>query len=233
VETTAAKAEEANKMTEKIRVLVTEDHVIVREGLRAILDSQPDIQVVGEATNGIEAVQKANDTRPDIILMDISMPEMNGLEATRQIKAAHPEIKILALTMHEGDEYFFEVLQVGASGYFVKGGSSAELLGALRALQQGDVYISPTMTKKLLSDYLRRAKTGQDKEVFTGLTGREKEILKYVAEGKNNQEIAEKLFLSPSTVQTHRANIMAKLGLHSRTELVKYALRHGLIALDP
>lgn len=218
---------------DKIKVLVTEDHVIVREGLRAILDSQPDIQVVGEATNGLEAVQKTDEAKPDIILMDISMPEMNGLDATRRIKQAHPEVKILALTMHEGDEYFFEVLQAGASGYFVKGGSSAELLGALRALAGGDVYISPIMTKKLLSDYLRRAKTGQDKEVYTGLTGREKEILKLVAEGRNNQEIAEKLFLSPSTVQTHRANIMAKLGLHSRTELVKYALRHGMIVLDP
>lgn len=218
---------------DKIRVLVTEDHVIVREGLRAILDSQPDIQVAGEATNGLEAIKQNEELKPDIILMDISMPEMNGLDATRRIKQAHPEVKILALTMHEGDEYFFEALQAGASGYFVKGGSSAELLGALRALAQGDVYISPTMTKKLLSDYLRRAKTGQDKEVYTGLTGREKEILKLVAEGRNNQDIAEKLFLSPSTVQTHRANIMAKLGLHSRTELVKYALRHGLIVLDP
>jgi two-component system response regulator NreC len=218
---------------DKIRVLVTEDHVIVREGLRAILDSQPDIQVAGEATNGLEAIKQNEELKPDIILMDISMPEMNGLDATRRIKQAHPEVKILALTMHEGDEYFFEALQAGASGYFVKGGSSAELLGALRALAQGDVYISPTMTKKLLSDYLRRAKTGQDKEVYTGLTGREKEILKLVAEGRNNQDIAEKLFLSPSTVQTHRANIMAKLGLHSRTELVKYALRHGMIVLDP
>jgi two-component system response regulator NreC len=218
---------------DKIRVLVTEDHVIVREGLRAILDSQPDIQVAGEATNGLEAIKQNEELKPDIILMDISMPEMNGLDATRRIKQAHPEVKILALTMHEGDEYFFEALQAGASGYFVKGGSSAELFGALRALAQGDVYISPTMTKKLLSDYLRRAKTGQDKEVYTGLTGREKEILKLVAEGRNNQDIAEKLFLSPSTVQTHRANIMAKLGLHSRTELVKYALRHGLIVLDP
>lgn len=220
-------------VSDKIRVLIAEDHLIVREGLRAILESQPGIQVVGEATNGVEAVSKTDEAKPDIILMDISMPEMNGLEATRRIKQSHPEVKILALTMHEGDEYFFEVLQVGASGYFVKGGSSSELLGALRALAQGDVYISPTMTKKLLTDYLRRAKTGQDKETYTGLTTREKEILKLVAEGRNNTEIAEKLFLSPSTVQTHRANIMAKLGLHSRTELVKYALRHRLIALDP
>jgi len=216
-----------------MRVLITDDHVIVRDGLRAILEAQPDMEVVGEATNGVEASEKTEETKPDIILMDISMPEMNGLEATRKIKQQHPEIKILALTMHEGDEYFFEVLQAGASGYFVKGGSSVELLGALRALNGGDVYISPIMTKKLLSDYLHHAKTGQDKEVYTGLTGREKEILKLVAEGLNNQDIAEKLFLSPSTVQTHRANIMTKLGLHSRTELVKYALRHGLITLEP
>jgi two-component system response regulator NreC len=217
----------------KIRILITDDHVIVRDGLRAIFDTQPDIQVVGEATNGLEALQKVEETQPDIILMDISMREMNGLEATRKIMQAHPEMKILALTMHEGDEYFFEVLHAGASGYFVKGGSSAELLAALRAVKNGDVYISPIMTKKLLSDYLHHNKTEQGKEVYTGLTGREREILKLVAEGLNNQEIADKLFLSPSTVQTHRANIMAKLGLHSRTELVKYALQHGLIALNP
>ncbi len=216
-----------------MRVLITDDHVIVRDGLRAILEVQPDIQVVGEAKNGLEACRKVDEVKPDIVLMDISMPEMNGLESTKKIKQQHPEVKILALTMHEGDEYFFEVLHAGASGYFVKGGSSVELLGALRALSSGDVYISPIMTKKLLSDYLHHAKSGQDKEVYTGLTAREKEILKLVAEGLNNHDISEKLFLSPSTVQTHRANIMTKLGLHSRTELVKYALRHGLVTLDP
>ncbi|MDD5435570.1 MAG: response regulator transcription factor [Nitrospira sp.] len=217
---------------EKLRVLITDDHIIVRDGIKAILEAQPDVAVVGEATNGTEALQKTDESNPDIILMDISMPQMNGLEATKLIKQKYPQIKILALTMHEGDEYFFELLHEGASGYFVKGGSASDLLGALRILQQGGVYISPVMTKKLLTDYLRYARSGQDNETYTGLTAREKEILKRVAEGVNNHDIAEELFLSPATVQTHRANIMAKLGLHSRTELVKYALRHGLISLD-
>ena len=216
----------------KIKILITDDHVIVRDGLRAILDSQPDMQVIGEATNGLEALQKVEENPPDIVLMDISMPEMNGLDATRRIIQAHPEVKVLTLTMHEGDEYFFEVLQAGASGYFVKGSSSAELLGALRAVKNGNVYISPVMTKKLLNGYLHRNNNEQEKELYTNLTGREKEILKLVAEGLSNQDVAEKLFLSPATVQTHRANIMAKLGLHSRTQLVKYALQHGLITLN-
>ncbi len=216
----------------KIRVLLAEDHVIVREGLRSILSTNPSIEVVGEAINGKEAVQKTIELTPDIVLMDISMPDMNGLEATRQIKRSNPDVRILALTMHEADEYFYEMLQAGASGYFVKGGSTADLISALQALMQGDVYISPIMAKKLLKDYLKRAKNEPDSESYTGLTTREKEILKYVAEGRNNNQIAEELYLSPSTVQTHRSNIMAKLGLHSRTELVKYALRHGLIVLD-
>lgn len=216
----------------KIRVLIAEDHAIVREGLRALLEAQSDIEVIGEATTGEEAVAKTAVSQPDIVLMDITMPGMNGLEATRRIRQHDPEVKILALTMHQGDEYFFEILEAGASGYFVKGGSSAELISALRALWRGDVYIYPTMARKLLSDYLQRAKTGQDKETYDVLTSREREILKLVAEGYGNQEIAERLVLSPSTVQTHRSNLMAKLGLHNRVELVKYALRHGFITLD-
>ncbi len=215
----------------KIRVMIADDHVIVREGLRVLLESQPDIEVVGEATNGEDAVKKAREAKPDIILMDITMPVMNGLEATHQIKQSNPEIRILALTMHEGDEYFFKVLEAGASGYFVKGGSSNELVAAIRAVQRGDVFLYPTMAKKLLSDYLQRVKSGQNVESYDGLTNREREIMKLIAEDNNNQEIAERLVLSASTVQTHRANIMAKLGLHSRAELVKYAIKHGFISL--
>ena len=215
-----------------MRVLIVDDHIIVREGLRALLEAQPDIEVVGEATNGEEAVARTSELNPDIVLMDITMPGMNGLEATRRIKQAKPEVKVLALTMHEGDEYFFKILEAGASGYFVKGGSSSELISALQAVWRGDVFLYPTMAKKLLGDYLQRVKSGQDSETYDGLTNREREILKLVAEGVNNQEIASQLFLSPATVQTHRANIMAKLKLHSRTDLAKYAIKHGLITLD-
>ncbi len=216
----------------KMRVLIADDHVIVREGLHALLKAQPDIEVVGEATDGEEAVNKARETQPDIVLMDITMPGMNGLEATRQIRQHSPDIKILALTMHEGDEYFFKILHAGASGYFIKGGSSSELVLALRAVWHGDVFLYPTMAKKLLHDYLQRVGAGDDKERYDGLTNREREILKLIAEGYTNQEIADLLVLSVATIQTHRANIMAKLDLHSRTELIKYAIRRGFITLD-
>lgn len=216
----------------RIRVLIVEDHVIVREGLRALLEVQSDIEVVGEAINGEEAVSKAEEVGPDVILMDITMPGMNGLEATHRIRQGNQEVRILALTMHESDEYFFKILEAGASGYFVKGGSSGELISAIKSVWRGDVFLYPTMAKKLLGDYLRRVKLGQDRESYDGLTSREREILTYIAEGDNNQKIAERLVLSPATVQTHRANIMGKLGLHSRTELVKYALKRGYISLD-
>ncbi len=216
----------------KMRILIADDHVIVREGLRTLLEAQPDMEVVVEATDGEEAVSKTKEVQPDIVLMDITMPGMNGLEATRQIKEHCPDVRILALTMHESDEYFFKMLDVGASGYFVKGGSSAELVSALRAVWRGDVFLYPTMAKKLLSDYLQRVRTGHDKESYDGLTNREREIVKLIAEGQTNREIAERLVLSVATVQTHRANIMTKLGLHNRTELVKYAIRRGFITLD-
>ncbi len=216
----------------KMRILIVDDHAIVREGLRTLLEAQPDIEVVGEATDGEEAVNKTQEIQPDIVLMDITMPGMNGLEATRQIKQKNPDAKILVLTMHEGDEYFFKFLDAGASGYFIKGGSSTELISALRAVWNGDVFLYPTMAKKLLSDYLQRVKTGSNKESYDGLTNREREVLKLIAEGYTNQEISERLVLSVTTVQTHRAHIMAKLGLHGPTELVKYALRRGFITLD-
>ena len=216
----------------KMRVLIADDHVIVREGLRALLEAQPDIKVVGEAADGEEAVKKTREVQPDIVLMDITMPGMNGLEATRQIRQHSPDVKILALTMHEGNEYFFKILDAGASGYFIKGGSSSELISALRAVWRGDVFLYPTMAKKLLHDYLQRVRAGRDKESYGGLTNREREILKLIAEGNTNQKIAELLVLSTATVQTHRAHIMAKLGLHNRTELIKYAIRRGFITLD-
>lgn len=216
----------------KIRVLIAEDHVVVREGLRVLLEAQPDIEVVAEATSGEEAVNKTSEVQPDIVLMDITMPGMNGLEATRQIRQHDPDVKILILTMHESDDYFFKALETGASGYFIKGGSSSELISALRAVWHGDVFLYPTMAKKLLSDYLQRVGAGQGKEKYDGLTNREREILKLIAEGHTNQEIAELLVLSVATVQTHRAHIMAKLNLRSRTELIKYALRQGFITLD-
>ena len=217
---------------ENMKVLITDDHAIVREGLQAILKGESDIEVVGEATNGEEAIKKAKELQPDIVLMDITMPGMNGLEATRLIRKQNPETKILVLTMHEEDDYFYRILEAGASGYFIKGGSFTELLSSLRAVWHGDVFIYPTMAKKLLSNYLEGVKSGQEIEGYRKLTEREREILRFVADGRTNQEIAEQLFISPTTVQTHRAHMMAKLGLHNRTELIKYAIRHGFVTLD-
>ncbi|MBI2861077.1 MAG: response regulator transcription factor [Chloroflexi bacterium] len=217
---------------DKMRVLIIDDHAIVREGLRTILEGQQDIEVVGEAADGAEGVARAKELHPDIVLMDITMPGMNGLEATRKLKKEEPGVKILVLTMHEGDEYFFKFLDAGASGYFVKGGHSSELISAMRAVWNGDVFLHPTMAKKLLTDYLQRVGSGSSKESYDGLTSRERAILKLIAEGRTNQDIAEQLVISPATVQTHRAHIMTKLGLHSRTELIKYALKRGFITLD-
>lgn len=217
---------------DKIRILIADDHAIVREGISSLLETLPDIEVVGEARNGQEALDKARELTPDIILMDITMPGMNGLEATRLVREQNPDTRVLILTMHEGDEYFFKLLDAGASGYLVKGCSSEELVTAMRTVYRGDVFLYPTMTTKLLSDYMRRSHSGSNRGADDGLTNREMEILKYVADGHTNQEIAESLVLSVATVQTHRANIMAKLGLHNATELVKYAIRQGLISLD-
>lgn len=217
---------------EKIRILIADDHALVREGFRSLLQTQPDIEIVGEAANGQEAVDKTGELKPDVVLMDITMPVMDGLEATRRIKKLYPEVKILALTMHEGDEFFFKFLDAGASGYFVKGGSSTELLWALRVVSQGEVFLYPSMAKKLLGDYLQRVNEGSAKAGFDALTAREREILKLIAEGHTNQEIAEMLVLSLSTVQTHRANMMSKLGLHRPVELFKYAVQRGFVNLD-
>ncbi|MBI4303588.1 MAG: response regulator transcription factor [Chloroflexi bacterium] len=215
-----------------MRVLIADDHAIFREGLRALLEAQPDIEVVGEAKDGEEAVKATEELKPDIVLMDITMPVMNGLEATRLIKQRAPDVKVLVLTMHENDDYFFKILEAGASGYFIKGGSTGELIAALKAVQDDNVFLYPTMAKKLLSDYLQRVRAGHDKESYDGLTSREREILKLIAEGHTNQEIADMLVLSVATVQTHRARIMAKLGLRNPAELVKYAVRRGFITLE-
>ncbi len=213
-------------MSGKIRVLIADDHAIVREGARHLLSQEPDIEVVGEAANGAQALELARKFVPDIVLMDISMPGMNGLEATRALKAAQPQTNVLVLTMQEGEDYFFRLLNAGASGYVLKGAGSVELLSAIRAVHQGGVYLNPMMTRKVLGDFLKRA---EQSESVDPLTPREREVLKLIAAGKTNREIADELVLSLNTVQTHRLHLMEKLNLHNRAELVKYAIRRGLI----
>ncbi len=213
----------------KIRVLVADDHTIVREGVRILLEAQPDIEVVAEAADGQEAVTKVRALHPDIVLIDIAMPNLNGLEATRSIKREFPEIHVIGLTMYESDDYFFQLLSAGASGYVLKKAASGDLLAAVRAVYAGDVFLYPSVARRLLSDYLIRVQSGEEKNSYDGLTERERQVLKLIAEGHTNQTIAEKLFISPSTVQTHRSRLMQRLNLHSRADLIQYAVRKGLL----
>jgi two-component system, NarL family, response regulator NreC len=214
---------------DKIRVMVVDDHTIVREGVRLLLEAQQDIEVVGEAADGQEALAQMRQLNPNLVLMDIQMPNMNGLEATRAIKQEYPDTHILALTMYESDDYFFQVLNAGASGYVLKKAASSDLLAAIRAAHQGDVFLYPSVARRLVSDYLTRVRSGEEKSSYDGLTDRERQVLKLVAEGHTNQAIAEKLVISASTVQTHRARIMQRLNLHNRAELISYARRKGLL----
>lgn len=214
---------------DKIRIVVADDHTIVREGVRILLEAQPDIEVVGEAADGQEAVSRVRELQPDVVLVDIAMPVLNGLEATRIIKSEFPQIHVIGLTMYESDEYFFQLLNAGASGYVLKKAASADLLAAIRAVHAGDVFLYPSVARRLVSDYLTRVKSGEEKTRYDGLTAREHEVLKLIAEGHTNQAIADKLIISPSTVQTHRTRIMQRLNLHSRAELIQYARRKGLL----
>jgi two-component system response regulator NreC len=215
-----------------IRVLVVDDHTLVRQGIRALLQAEPDLEVVGEGSDGREAVQLARELMPDVIVMDLNLPVMDGMEATRRIKESAPQIQVLALTMHDSDEYFFRVLQAGASGYLLKRAASTELLMAVRAVARGEAFLYTSVAKKLMSDYLNRAQMSGETEAqtqYAGLTTREREVLTLIAEGLSNREIAERLVLSLSTVQTHYTHILEKLNLHKRVELIKYAIRNGMI----
>ncbi len=212
-----------------IRILVADDHTIVSEGVRLLLDAQADMQVVGEAADGEQALAKVRELEPEVALLDISMPNMNGLEATRAIKRDFPRIHVLILTMYESDEYFFQALNAGAAGYVLKKVASADLVAAIRTVHAGDVFLYPSVARRLVSDYLTRVKTGEEQTSYDGLTPREREVLKLIAEGHTNQEIADRLVISASTVQTHRTRIMQRLNLHGRAELIQYAVRKGLL----
>jgi two-component system response regulator NreC len=213
-----------------IRVLIAEDHSIVRDGLRLLLESQPDFEVVAEAANGREAVARAQEARPDVIIMDISMPEISGLEATRLIKADWPQTQVLILTMYESDEYFFRALEAGASGYVLKKAATQDLITAARAVARGEAFLYPSVAKKLIGDYLRRMQSGAEPAGLGSLSEREREILRLIADGLSNQQIGEQLAISVSTVQTHRAHILDKLDLKTTAGLIKYAVQHGLVS---
>jgi DNA-binding NarL/FixJ family response regulator len=217
-------------MTQKIRILIADDHTLLRNGIRALLEDQPDIFIAGEAEDGREAVRLVELLRPNVVLMDISMPLLNGLEATRQIKRDHPEVNVLILTMYDHEEYFHEVLNAGASGYIIKKAAASELVAAIRAVYHGEAVLSPRITRLLLEDYLRKEISQSVTETDT-LTPREREVLQLIAEGKTSREIAEILKLSIKTVQSHRASLMQKLDLHDRGDLIKYAIQKKIIEI--
>ena len=215
-----------------IKVLVVDNHILYREGLRSVLGNQSDIEIIGEATSIDEAISKIKNLKPDVVLLDLSQPVAGGIGYIKQIKKYNPEINILILTFQEGESFFFDILSAGSSGYYIKGGSYSELISAIHTVYEGHVFLYHSIANKLLKHYLERQKTEVDSDRYRDLTGREKEILILLAEDHSNREIAQMLNLSPATVQTHRAKIMSKLKLHSRSELTKYAISRGLITLD-
>jgi len=219
-------------MSDQIRLLLADDHAVVRSGLRMLLQAQPDMIIVGEAETGQEAIRRVAELSPDVVLMDIEMPGMNGIEATRRIKTDAPTAAVLALTMYEDDQYFFEMLRAGASGYVPKRAAPDELVSAIRAAGRGEVFLYPSLAGRLVKDYLQRGPAGESDAQNDELTPREQEVLTLIAEGYSNNEIADQLVISAKTVDRHRENIMRKLNLHNRVDLVKYALRKGLIGLD-
>lgn len=216
-------------MKQPQRILIAEDHAIVRDGLKALLAARPDFEVVAEADNGREAVRSANRTRPDLILIDLSMPKMNGLDAIRELKCQDPKVRIIVMTAHAAEEYVFAALEAGVEGYFLKDGSQEELLLAISKVLKGQRYICPGISKQVIEGYLHGRPRLRKKSAWDSLTRREIDVLKLVAEGYKNREIATELFISIKTVEKHRSNLMAKLNLRSAAELAKLALEKGLI----
>jgi two-component system response regulator NreC len=229
---------------EPIKLMLVDDHDVIRTGLRSFLETQPGFQVIAEANNGRQALEKAREIQPDIVLMDITMPDMDGMEATLQLKKLYPDCQILVLTVHADKQYFMKMLSVGASGYLTKQAAADELVAAIQAVAAGHVYLQPALARWLLDDYQQLAKTvtlptheevnSKDKHAVTLdiLSERERQVLELVGEGLNNHDIGKNLALSPKTIARHRERIMKKLNFHSRTELVKFAIRTGLISLE-
>ena len=215
----------------RMRVVVVDDHTLIRQGIVGLLESQPDIEVVGQAGNGEDGIALAAELNPDVILMDVSMPGITGFTAAKEIKSRRPEVAVLFLTIHDREDYLYQALRAGASGYVLKGADVNDLLAALRSAHRGEVYLSPAVAKALVGDYLRRSREGDPDAPSDGLTEREREILLLIAQGRTTAEIAATLVLSPHTVQSHRDHIMAKLDLHSKAALMKYAIAKGLIEL--
>jgi two-component system, NarL family, response regulator NreC len=214
----------------KLRVLLADDHIVMRAGLRALLDRQPSLEVVGECENGREAVELAGSLRPDVVVMDVGMPGLNGIEATKTIVDRHSSPAVVILSMHADESYVMRALKAGARGYLLKDSAAADLIGAIQAVSQGRSFFSPKVSRILAEDYVRILKQKGDVDTYDLLTGREREVLQLLAEGKANKEVATALNISPYTVETHRSHILQKLNLHTPAELVLYAVRKGIIS---
>jgi DNA-binding NarL/FixJ family response regulator len=210
----------------KLRIFLADDHAVVREGLKSLVNAQPDMEVVGEAGDGRTAWRQAQELQPDVVLMDVSMPELNGARATERLKQACPAVKVLALTVHENKVYLRQLLQAGASGYVLKRAASEELIHAIRTVAQGNVYLDPALAGKVV-DLFMRHQSSSDAPQFSNLSDRETEVLRQIAWGHSNKEIAAQLDISVKTVETYKARLMEKLDLHSRTDIVRYALHQG------
>jgi two-component system response regulator NreC len=213
-----------------IRIVLADDHVVMRNGLRLLLERQPDFEVVGEAADGRETVEACDRTKPDVVVLDIAMPNLNGIEAARQITSKAPQVSIVVLSMHADEAYVLRALKAGARAYLLKDSVEADLIAAIRAVSQGKAFFSPAISRMLVDDYVRRLEQRGVEDSYELLTTREREILQLLAEGKSNKEVAAILSLSLYTVETHRGNILQKLNLHSVPELILYAVRKGVIS---
>lgn len=219
--------------SEAIRVLIVDDHALFREGVRSLLEVEPGIDVVGEVEDGRAAVRTALELRPHVVLMDITMPRLDGIEATRQIRARDPSIRVLVLTMHDNEDVFFRALDAGAAGYVLKRSGGRELITAIRATYEGNSYLSPHVARALMSEYVQRvSRESSSPPPSKRLSAREQEILRLIAEGHSSREIAEMLDLSVKTVHNHRTRLMTKLDIHRNADLVRYAIRHGMVEVD-
>jgi len=216
-----------------ITIFLADDHTIVRQGLAKLLEGEPNLRVVGEAENGREAVAKVEKLKPDIVLMDIAMPMLNGIEATRQIRKICPQTKVIILSMHSHDRYISELFGLGASGYLLKSSTGTDIINAIHTALKGSTYLSPSISDKVIEDYLSLKKKSHQDDLYNRLSNREREVFQMIAEGRSTKEIAEILCLSPSTVKTHRANIMEKLEKDNISQLIQFAIHIGIVELQP
>lgn len=215
----------------KTRIVLADDHPVVRHGVRSLLQSDADLAVVGEASDGIETVQMVEKLQPDVLVVDLMIPGLNGLEITRQVRQRYPATRVIILSMHANEPYVLEALKNGASGYVLKDSSGTDLIQAIRLVASGQRYLSPPLSERAVEAYMMKSHEGPS-DAYEGLTDREREVLHLAAEGLSNPDIANRLSISPRTVETHRANLMRKLGLKTQTDLIRYALKRGILPME-